>query len=58
MGKISKSSKYVIDITGRDPLSFGELEGGGFQRFGELGAFGSSRRSKIDRRNRDFYKLT
>ena len=29
MGKISESSRYVIDITGTDMLSLGELEGGG-----------------------------
>ena len=29
MGKISTSPKYVIDITGTDPLSLCELEGGG-----------------------------
>ena len=29
MVKISKSPRYVIDITGTDPLSLGELEGGG-----------------------------
>ena len=28
MGKVSTSPRYVIDITGMDPLSFGELEGG------------------------------
>ena len=27
MGKISKSPRYVIDITGTDPLSLGELGG-------------------------------
>ena len=26
-GKISISPRYVIDITGTDPLSLGELEG-------------------------------
>ena len=29
MGRISTSSRYVIDIIGTDPLSVGEL-GGGF----------------------------
>ena len=29
MGKISTSLRYVIDITGMDPLSLGELGGGG-----------------------------
>ena len=28
MGKISRSPRYVIDITGTDPLSLGELGGG------------------------------
>ena len=29
MGKIIKSPRYVIGITGTDPLSLGELGGGG-----------------------------
>ena len=29
MGKISKSPRYVIDITGTDPLSLGEFGAGG-----------------------------
>ena len=29
MGKISTSPRYVIDITGTDPLSLGELGGEG-----------------------------
>ena len=29
MEKISTSPKYVIEITGTDPLSLGELGGGG-----------------------------
>ena len=28
MGKIRTSPRYVISITGRDPLSLGEFEGG------------------------------
>ena len=28
MGRISTSSRYVIDIIGTDPLSLGELGGG------------------------------
>ena len=28
MGKISTSPRYMIDITGTDPLSLGELGGG------------------------------
>ena len=27
MGRISKSPRYVIDVTGLDPLSLGELGG-------------------------------
>ena len=29
MGRISTSPRYVADITGPDPLSLGELGGGG-----------------------------
>ena len=29
MGKIIKSPRHMIDITGTDPLSMGELGGGG-----------------------------
>ena len=29
MGRISTSPRYVTDITGQDPLSLGELGGGG-----------------------------
>ena len=29
MGRISTSPRYVIDITGLNPLSLGELSGGG-----------------------------
>ena len=29
MGKIITSPRYVIDITGTDPLSLGEFGGGG-----------------------------
>ena len=36
MGKISTSSRYVIDIIGTDPLSLGEF-GGDFQFFSEFG---------------------
>ena len=31
MGKISRSPRYVIDITGTDPLYLGELGGGRFK---------------------------
>ena len=36
MGRISKCRRYVIDATGLDPLSLGEL-GGGVKFFGEFG---------------------
>ena len=39
MGRISKCRRYVIDVTGLDPLSLGEL-GGGAQWFGEFSASG------------------
>ena len=29
MGRINRSPRYMIDITGTDPLYFGELGGGG-----------------------------
>ena len=29
MGRINKYRRYVIDVTGLDPLSLGELEGSG-----------------------------
>ena len=34
MGRISKCRRYVIDVTGLDRLSWGEL--GGIQCFGEI----------------------
>ena len=57
MGKISKSLRYVIDIIGADPLSFGGA-GGDFQCFGEFGTSGRARTMKIGRYIRDLYKLT
>ena len=29
MGRISKCLRYVIDVTGLDPLSLGDIEGSG-----------------------------
>ena len=43
VGRISTCRRYVIDVTGLDPLSLGEL-GGGVQCFGE---FGASERARI-----------
>ena len=56
MGRIRTSPRYVIDITGTDSLSLGEL--GDFQCFGEFGASGRARTIKIGRRVRDLHKLT
>ena len=36
MGKISRSPRYVIDITETDPFYFGELGGGGEVKFEKL----------------------
>ena len=47
----------MIDVTGLNPLSLGEL-GGGVQRFGEFGASGRARTMNIGRRVRELYKLT
>ena len=52
-----KCRRYVIDVTGLDLLSLGEL-GGWVQCFGEFGAFGRARTMKISRRVRELYKLT
>ena len=57
MGRISQCCRYVIDVTGLDPLSLGEL-GGGVQCFGEFGASGRARTMKIGRRFRELHKLT
>ena len=47
----------MIDVTGLDLLSLGEL-GGGIQCFGEFGASGRARTMKIGRRVRELHKLT
>ena len=47
----------MTDVTGLDPLSLGELDGG-VQCFGEFGASGRARTMKIGRRVRELYKLT
>ena len=52
-----KCRRYVIDVTGLDPLSLGEL-GGGVQCFGEFDASGRARTMKICRRVRELHKLT
>ena len=52
-----KFRRYMIDVTGLDPLSLGEL-GGGVQCFGEFGASGRTRTMKIGRRVRELHKLT
>ena len=52
-----KCHRYVIDVTGLDPLSLVEL-GGGVQCFGEFGASGRARAMKIGRRVRELHKLT
>ena len=55
MGRINKCRRYVIDVTGLDPISLGEL-GRGVQRFGEFGASGCARTMKIGRHVRDLHK--
>ena len=57
MGRISECRRYVIDVTGLDPLSFEEL-GGGVQCFGEFGASERARTMKIGRPVRELHKLT
>ena len=47
----------MIDVTGLDQLSVGEL-GGGVQSFSEFGAFGRATTMKIGRRVRELHKLT
>ena len=49
--------RYMIDVTGLDSLSLGEL-GGEVQCFGEFGASGRARTMKIGRRVRELHKLT
>ena len=36
MGRIKTSLRYVTDVTGPDPLSLVELEGGGVMRKNEV----------------------
>ena len=48
---------YVINVTGLDPLSLGEL-GGGAQCFGEFSASGPARTMKIGKGFRELHKLT
>ena len=36
MGRISKCRRYVIDVTGMDPLSLRELGGEGFSALASL----------------------
>ena len=52
-----KCRRYVIDVTGLDPLSLVEL-GSRVQYFGEFGASGRARTMKIGRRVRELHKLT
>ena len=47
----------MIDVTGLDPLSLGEL-GVGVQYFGEFGDSGRTKTMKIGRRVRELHKLT
>ena len=47
--------RYVIDVTGLDSLSLGEL-GGGVQCFGEFGASGRVRTIRIGRRVRELHR--
>ena len=56
MGRTKKCLRYVIDVTGLDPLSLEEL--GEIQCFGEFGASGRARTMKIGRRVRELHKLT
>jgi len=53
MGRISTSSRYVIDMLGTYPLSFGEIS----SAFGEFGASGRARTMKVGRRVRHLHKL-
>ena len=58
MGRISTSSRYVIDIIRMDLHSLGELGGGDFQCFGQFGASGRAKMANIGRRVRNLQKLT
>ena len=53
--RISKYHRYVIDVTGLNPLSLGELGG---SCFGEFGASGRARTMEIGRCVRNLHKLT
>ena len=55
MGRISKFCRYLIDVTGLDPLFWGVR---GVQCFGEFGASGRARTMKIGRRVKDLHKST
>ena len=63
MGKLKilenayKCRRFVIEVTGLNSLSLGEL-GGGVECFGEFGASGRDRTMKIGRRVRELHKLT
>ena len=57
MGRISKCRRYVMDVTGLDPLSLGEL-GGGVQCFRDFSASGRAKTVKTDRPVRELHKLT
>ena len=56
MGRISKCRRYVIDVTGLDPIFLGEL--GGVKCFCEFGASGRARTMKIGWHVRDLQKMT
>ena len=49
-----KRRRYVIDVTGLDPLSLGDL-GGVVQCFGDFGASGRARTMKIGRHVRELH---
>ena len=57
LGNTYKCHIYVMDVTGLDLISLGEL-GGGVLCFSEFGASGRARTMKICRRVRELHKLT
>ena len=57
MENVYKCRRYVIDITGLDPLPLEEL-GGGVECFGEFGASGRAMTMKIGRCIRELHKST
>ena len=57
MGKISINPRYVIKISGPDPLPLEELRGD-FQCFGKIGASEGARTMKIGGCVRDLHRLT